>query len=130
MIIRLNGGTKMKIRQGFVSNSSSSSFCIYGTYVHEEDILTYKELAEKGIMKDDPKYYNYSLDSIIEMLPFYTSNMSGNRSGWYIGEEMSSMDKKETRENFEKRVEEKVKKILKNPESLKFSVLEEAWYNG
>ena len=28
----------MKIRRGFVSNSSSSSFCIYGMLIAEEDL--------------------------------------------------------------------------------------------
>lgn len=40
----------MKIRTGFVSNSSSSSFCIYGIYISPKDILESKieELYEKN----------------------------------------------------------------------------------
>jgi hypothetical protein len=39
----------MKIRQGFVSNSSSTSFCIYGLYVEgesEEQILENRKVPE------------------------------------------------------------------------------------
>jgi len=39
----------MKIRTGFVSNSSSSSFCIIGVPIDEDDIYTGKIKWEPGI---------------------------------------------------------------------------------
>lgn len=38
----------MKIRQGFVSNSSSSSFCMYGVYFDYESDIS-EALIEKGL---------------------------------------------------------------------------------
>ena len=35
----------MKIRNGFVSNSSSSSFCIYGAYINKDRVD--EEVVEK-----------------------------------------------------------------------------------
>lgn len=39
----------MKIRNGFVSNSSSSSFCILGTVVNEDEWFTSEQLEETDI---------------------------------------------------------------------------------
>ena len=36
----------MKIRNGFVSNSSSSSFCIYKKLMTEDQIVTFRQLLE------------------------------------------------------------------------------------
>ena len=40
---KLSRGGLMKTRQGFVSNSSSTSFCIYGVYLDEDDMFHAKE---------------------------------------------------------------------------------------
>ena len=51
----------MKIRTGFVSNSSSSSFCLYGAKIsHSEDEKIYNLLKRK----DDPD----EVDCVIEYL--------------------------------------------------------------
>jgi hypothetical protein len=51
----------MKIRNGFVSNSSSSSFCIYGW---TEDVFKDKHESLKG----DKTYYNYGADELEKLL--------------------------------------------------------------
>jgi len=45
----------MKFRSGFVSNSSTSSFCIYGAVVDEHDLLDFRIViaATKRILNED-----------------------------------------------------------------------------
>lgn len=53
----------MKIRQGFVSNSSSSSFCIAKVYMLPQQIRAFEELLDKikdaqnNISDDNDEYY-------------------------------------------------------------------------
>jgi len=50
----------MKYRQGFVSNSSSSSFCIYGTYLDDSDVddLILTKFKSFSIKELEKKIYN------------------------------------------------------------------------
>lgn len=50
----------MKIRNGFVSNSSSSSFCLIGELVDIND-LTPEDLKENTYMTDTGKYWDYPI---------------------------------------------------------------------
>jgi hypothetical protein len=77
----------MKIRRGFVSNSSTTSFCIYGAEVDiPEHIDDYD--FECAVEEDDLVMYR----------PDY--------SGPYLGMEPWSMGEHETRSQFENRVKE------------------------
>jgi hypothetical protein len=53
----------MKIRIGFVSNSSSTSFCIYGW---TEDV--FKDKPELRVQKDDKIYYCHGGDALKKFL--------------------------------------------------------------
>ena len=96
----------MKIRQGFVSNSSSSSFCIYGCCIEENDIDAIDEkLKEKNI------YIVYGpYDSV------------------YIGREFTSIKDDETGKQFKENVEKEIEEVL--GEKRKCSTFEEGWYDG
>ena len=94
----------MKIRSSFVSNSSSSSFCIYGIYT-EDCTEEQEELAERKLEVWRPPYGD----------------------GYYIGKSLSDIGLDETLRMFQKRVDE----LLKScglPEG--DGIHEDSWYDG
>ena len=102
----------MKFRVGFVSNSSNTSFCIYGVYV--SDSQSQKLADVKGKNKDElfkGLYTHYSQDG----------------DGDYVGQELSSMKDDQTFGEFKKIVADKLKEIGITEEP---SVIEDGWYNG
>jgi len=141
----------MKIRNGFVSNSSSSSFCIYGICAEESEIK--EALVAKGATKDELE------DDLYE----YFDNWSYNRKkregeltaadiseyedkffkpedGFemhnpyeydgeiYLGVEWSSIGNDETGAEFKARIDAKLKDLF--GKDVTCSTHSEAWRDG
>ena len=93
----------MKIREGFVSNSSSTSFSIYGAIVE-------KEAEEKTFLDyfyGDPNAYDRST---------------------YIGLEYSSMSDDETKKQFKEKIEVEVKRLY--GDTIQCGSYEESYYDS
>lgn len=103
----------MKLRTGFVSNSSSSSFCVLGCYISEE------------------LYYNLS-DEHKELLRKYNIDEHGNPDSWsnetMVGREYSSIRGDETGNEFHESTERIMKQVF--GENITISRHEEGWYDG
>lgn len=122
----------MKIRNGFVSNSSSSSFLIYGTGVSCDKI---KGIADKLRIKttleyDGEKYekedYDFAEDIAKELGLSYVSGPSDHY--FYFGRCPSSIKDDETGLQFKQSVEKPIKELL--GEEYKCTYHEEAWQDG
>lgn len=108
----------MKIRTCFVSNSSSSSFCLYGIYLNQYEFEEYfKEPIDKDLNDD----FNYVLDG------FYQNNIEviQNNEEVYIGRSLKNCPDDITMGDFKQEIKEKIKSLSEVEISDKsFDVLE------
>jgi hypothetical protein len=98
----------VKIRLGFVSNSSSSSFCIHGLGFSHEEIITLLKLGseENGWSVRD-KFRGKIAENKIEVsLEDYISE-----SGCAVGKYFHEMKMDETREQFYKRITHELNRL-------------------
>jgi len=110
----------MKVRNGFVSNSSSSSFCIYGSS-YEVESLIQKMKETKFIDENDEEIqerleemreeFNWSgLENIMSnktLLEVYTSD-----DYVWIGKSWDRINDHETGKEFKERVEQELQDIV------------------
>ena len=133
----------MKIRNGFVSNSSTSSFCIFGTTIDKSEIYndeTFKELVKREFEDDEfdedsgyegleilgdilHKEYNLS-----QRTPYYYEDV-------YIGRSWTSLRDEETALSFKKEVEKNIKAFLAKylpsiNNEIECETHQEAWRDG
>ena len=109
----------MKIRNGFVSNSSSSSFCIYGVCVdvsdfeESEKFINYlKEDCDKNLedFEDEDEYKDYlwadPLDALYCYLESIDLDAHFDDNGYiYVGTEWCDIRDDQTGAEFKKEVE-------------------------
>jgi hypothetical protein len=111
----------VRIRNGFVSNSSSSSFCIYG-FEFDKDMVS-EEDVKKWAGKDYSKSYRdeefkYNFYEFIEdklksdKLKSTGLNVKNYGESYYIGRSWSSIKDNETGKKFKNSVEKEVKSIF------------------
>jgi hypothetical protein len=139
----------MKIRNGFVSNSSSSSFCIYGICIEKygiEEALIKKGVTEEELEEGILEYLdNWCLQSDLrkqgldeleikkkcmetKILGGMEANCIMDDDEIFIGESWSSIGDNETGSQFKARIEQTLKEVL--GDDIKCATYEEAWRNG
>lgn len=107
---------------GFVSNSSSSSFCIYGA-----EISDLQEELVKALNMDEGEVDLYEIGEAIESktgLEFHT--VMGE--GLYVGRSYHSIKDNETGKQLKNDVEVRLKQLLGR--DTECSTLSEAWRDG
>ncbi len=119
----------MKLRMGFVSNSSTSSFLIYGTCIEECEMIEF--LIKKGVLEndEDPKLEDglcevlEGVEGICKDIGMYTAY--DTEYGLYFGLSWSCVEDDETGKQFKERIEKEIKETF--GEDTKCETHSEAW---
>jgi len=124
----------MKVRIGFVSNSSTSSFLIYGTTIGSNDIekAYNKFFPSKTPEEDEDRYTDERLDEILQKEEFKKYRLETWHPDYddenYIGACWSSVGDDETGKQFKERVEKQLKSIF--GDDISCGTLSAAWREG
>lgn len=123
----------MKVRKGFVSNSSTSSFCIYGIQADSEMLAkAVKILDPESELVEDGGYGEYvtseweagDVVSNKTNLEYHQAYCEYN----YFGRSWSGIGDDETGKQFKDSVEKEIKSLF--GEDVKCFTIEEAWRDG
>jgi hypothetical protein len=111
----------MKTRKGFVSNSSTSSFLIYGTCVDSlEDSIKDQEVLDAADKSD----YSWELMEEVEKKYGFSVRCPYDYD-YYVGASWSSIGDDETGKQFKERVAEGLRKLF--GDDIKLGTHSEAW---
>jgi len=113
----------MKVRNGFVSNSSSSSFCLYGIALEGTDDL--ERMGLEITDKDEPWENIYELVGKSGLQVVFDHD----NDAIYVGLHPDSMGLDETKRQFQTRVRELMTKLLPDSVSEKLEIHEGEIYN-
>ena len=124
----------MKYRNGFVSNSSTTSFCIYGVQFEDSEFIEAVKDAEliKNILANTEcetleEAYEVDKYELMENLlegvgvGYYNDSECGRV---YIGDSLSDCKDDQTMGDFKQKVRENITKVL-NVKDYSFEVIEE-----
>jgi hypothetical protein len=133
----------MKVRNGFVSNSSTSSFCIYGIAIERDHFLrALTEEAKKGLNlggegdEDEDGEQWYEVREAFETTDFQTQfgihlEVQGpyDSDYIYIGRSYDGIGDNETGGQFKQSIRDDVAKVLAGLDAKEFCTQEEAWHD-
>lgn len=111
----------MKVRNGFVSNSSSSSFCIFGACLDSSEarelVKDVEDLKDAGL---------YDIREYLEEKTPLSIYVPPDFGMLYIGRDWDSVKDDETGKQFKENVKDELKKLA--GKDLDCGTQSEAWY--
>lgn len=114
----------MKLRLGFVSNSSSSSFCVYGADIEK----FIPDLLGNKVFSNSYERNNY-IESLFKGTGFEFHNSDGEFFyGVIVGKSPYSMKDDETFGQFKNDIKTKISEIV--GKEVDCGVFEAGWYDG
>jgi hypothetical protein len=113
----------MKIRSGFVSNSSSSSFLIYGVSLEDSEIYEYLNITDEDQEAEDFDMYEVLEMADLNGMEFHHPE---GYDSWYVGRCWSQVGDDETGRQFKDRTEKDLKAVF--GDKITISTFTEAYY--